>query len=271
MSEYNSNSSKTLPSVPMTSTVPLAPTPPSNAPTVNLAQPTPKEKIELKTNPIQYYIKASFMITYILLLTTATITFIEAMRTKIPDIRHVLNLETCISIVAGYFYSLFLAQIEGFTKDGKEVDWADITRTRYIDWSITTPMMLLALCIVLGMNTNQKVGLLTIASILLLNYIMLYIGYLGETEVITRVNASIFGFIPFFIMFFIVFIKFVKPKYAFSNYALYFFYLIVWGMYGIVYLLPQNYKNIVMNVLDCIAKCLIGLGLWAYYSKIIVV
>ena len=35
--------------------------------------------------------------------TTATITFIEAMRTKVPKIRHMLNLETCISVVAAYF------------------------------------------------------------------------------------------------------------------------------------------------------------------------
>ena len=38
-------------------------------------------------------VKFSFMITYTLLLTTATITFIEAMRTTNPNVRHVLNLE----------------------------------------------------------------------------------------------------------------------------------------------------------------------------------
>ena len=54
------------------------------------------------------YIKFSFMITYILLLTTATITFIEALRTNNPTIRHIFNLETCISLVASYFYLLFL-------------------------------------------------------------------------------------------------------------------------------------------------------------------
>lgn len=36
--------------------------------------------------------KASFVITYILLLTTATITFIEAIRTQVPYVRHILNL-----------------------------------------------------------------------------------------------------------------------------------------------------------------------------------
>ena len=33
----------------------------------------------------------SFYLTYILLLTTATITFIEAIRTKIPAVQHIMN------------------------------------------------------------------------------------------------------------------------------------------------------------------------------------
>jgi hypothetical protein len=85
-----------------------------------------------KTNPVQYYVKFSFVITYILLLTTGAITFIEAMRTNLPHVRHILNLETCISIVAGYFYSIFVSQIETFSNKGIEIDWADITKTRYI-------------------------------------------------------------------------------------------------------------------------------------------
>ena len=42
----------------------------------------------------------SFTLTYILLLTTGTITLIEALRTKIPLVRHIFNLETVISVIA---------------------------------------------------------------------------------------------------------------------------------------------------------------------------
>jgi len=52
-----------------------------------LALTTPKDKAEIKQNPVQYYVKASFMITYILLLTTGTVTFIEALRTPRPRIK----------------------------------------------------------------------------------------------------------------------------------------------------------------------------------------
>ena len=34
--------------------------------------------------------------------------------------------------------------------------------------------------------------------------------------------------------------------------------------------IKEEYKNIIMNVLDCVAKCFIGLGLWVYYTKILV-
>ena len=54
----------------------------------------------------------SFYLTYVLLLTTGTITFIEALRNKIPMVQHIMNLETCISVVAGYFYSMFHEKIK---------------------------------------------------------------------------------------------------------------------------------------------------------------
>jgi len=54
----------------------------------------------------------SFYLTYAFLMTTGTITFIEALRTKNDSIRHILNLETCISVVAAFFYSNFIGQLD---------------------------------------------------------------------------------------------------------------------------------------------------------------
>lgn len=229
-----------------------------------------KSKLEKRVNPIQYYVKFSFSITYIFLLTTATITFIEAMRTNTPSVRHVLNLETAISVIAGYFYSVFLEKISAYEKDDKMVDWADMTATRYIDWSMTTPLMLLALCLVLSQNIGKSITLKIIAGVIALNYAMLYIGHLGEVKSMTRINATLLGFVAFFGMFYLIFSNYVAPVYNKSNYILFWFFVIVWGLYGVVYLLNEEYKNITMNILDCIAKCFVGLGLWAYFSKIIV-
>ena len=81
-------------------------------------------------------VKNTFYITYAFLMTTATITFIEAIRTKDLKIRNILNLETCISVVAAFFCSKFVADLD------KNIDYEQINTTRYVDWAITTPIML---------------------------------------------------------------------------------------------------------------------------------
>jgi bacteriorhodopsin len=219
---------------------------------------------------IQYNVKFSFNITYILLLTTATITIIEALRTQNAYVRHVLNLETAISVIAGYFYSAFVAKISDSYNKNKKIDWGDINKTRYIDWFITTPIMLLVLCLVLSSDIGRTVKLPIILGVILLNYSMLYIGYLGETNVLNKNISAFIGFIAFGVMYFIIYYNYVLPKYKLSNYVLFIFYLIVWSVYGIVYLLDEEKKNMAFNILDLIAKCFVGLGLWAYYTKIIV-
>ena len=84
-----------------------------------------------------------------------------------------------------------------------------------------------------------------------------------------RIPATIAGFVAFGIMFRLIFVKYVKPKYLLSNYILFSLYLTFWSLYGIVYLFDDEYKHLFTNYLDLITKCLIGLGLWAYYTKII--
>jgi bacteriorhodopsin len=240
--------------------------PPSNNNNITLQQ---QDKSKSKEESAAYLVKATFMITYILLLTTATITFIEAMRTDNPLIRHIFNLETCISLVASYFYSVFVAQLEGFEKEKKPIDWATMTKTRYIDWAITTPLMLLVLCAFLANESKTTVHLSTISMVVLLNYIMLYFGYLGETGAMDRMSACIGGFVPFAGLYYLIYNAFIVTGEGINKYFLFPLYLVFWTGYGLVYLLDESYKNIAMNVLDCISKCFIGIALWIYYTNII--
>jgi bacteriorhodopsin len=268
MSVFNAESKVAVPS-PLSGSVPLGPRPPDTTPTKNITEKTLNTELTAPQPPINYYVKYSFMITYILLLTTATITFIEAMRTDVPTIRHILNLETAISVIAGYFYSVFLEKIQTYEKNNKEIDWSDITKTRYVDWAITTPLMLLILCVVLGLEKNTPVKLHTVLQVFGLNYLMLFIGFLGETDKLNHTIAAFAGFVPFALMFYIIYVTFIKSKLSFTKSFLFYFYVIVWSLYGIVYMLPNNLKNIITNVLDCISKCLVGNGLFIYYSHII--
>lgn len=217
---------------------------------------------------IHSVVEGSFTVTYILLLTTATITFIEALRTPIPFVRHVLNLETAISLIASYFYSLFVGMVQQQTN---KPTWKEFTTLRYLDWSITTPLMLIALCLVCGSAAHVPIRFPVIATILALNYAMLYTGYLGEQGNLPRISATLLGFVPFVLMFYMIYKIFLSTRYVLSNYVFYFLFLVVWAMYGFVYLLEnEEWKNIAMNVLDCIAKCLVGIGLFLFYAKVIV-
>jgi bacteriorhodopsin len=204
------------------------------------------------------------MLTYIILLTTGTITFIEALRTTTPQIRHIFNLETAISLIAGYFYSLFVTKI-----DIDNIDYAEISRMRYVDWAITTPIMLLVLTLVLGQNIKKHVKLIFFALILLLNYSMLLFGYLGEINILEKIEASILGFIPFILIFYLIYKTFIKGHKSIANNVMFGLYICIWSLYGVVYLFDEELKNICFNALDLIAKCFVGLGLWAYYTKIL--
>ena len=153
-------------------------------------------------------IRYTFYITYIL---TTGYHFIEAIRTSNPQIRHILNLETCISVVAAFFYGVFMNKI-----NKPNIDYKDININRYLDWSITTPIMLLVLILALGLNIKKRVRLLDFLIILVLNFGMLYAGYVGEIEK-DKENANdkkiiygnIIGFVFFTLMYGFIYSKFV--------------------------------------------------------------
>ena len=238
-----------------------------------------------KTNNNLNIVNSSFYITYVFLMTTATITFIEAIRTKVPEVRNILNLETCISVVAAFFYGKFIKMIEEKklnsneskmieekklnSNESKMIEYKEINETRYIDWSITTPIMLLVL--VLALLYNNKMGSMNFfyfIIIVLLNYGMLLSGYLGETKVLDKITANIIGFIFFIILYFFIYYFYVLPKYNFDNYILFFSFVILWSIYGVFYFLDEETKNIGYNILDLFSKCFVGIFFWAYYAKV---
>lgn len=210
-------------------------------------------------------IKNSFYITYAFLMTTATITFIEAIRTKDLKVRNILNLETCISVVATFFYSAFMKKME----ESKQIDYAEINLMRYVDWSITTPIMLLVL--LLALLYNNKSGSLSFFSflgIVGLNYGMLGSGYLGEIGVLEKTIANVFGFGFFAAMFYWIYIGYVRPKGNADNWMLYMIFLVLWTLYGVVYYMDQVTQNVAYNVLDLLSKCFVGIFFWAYFTKV---
>lgn len=208
----------------------------------------------------------SFYITYAFLMTTATITFIEAIRTKDTRIRNILNLETCISIVAAFFYGMFITKL----KSSEDIPFRDITLNRYVDWSITTPVMLLVLLLAFCYNTGQSVSFKSLLLVLILNYGMLGCGYLGETGMYDKLSANVLGFVCFSALYGYIYMRYIHSHNIFDNNILYISFVFLWSFYGVAYWLKEDMKNISYNVLDLFSKCFVGIFFWAYFTKAIV-
>ena len=216
----------------------------------------------------------TFYVTYAFLLTTATITFIEAISTNTPQIRHIMNLETVISVVAAYFYKQFMDKLQINKNLGGEGDtinleksYASINLTRYTDWAITTPIMLWALCLVLGYNNKQSLDGSFFLCIIVLNYLMLGSGYLGEVKKISKRLSTIVGFVFFFLLYAFIYFKYVSKNNIFDNQIIFWAFVIFWTGYGIFHELDNETKNIGYNILDLFSKCFVGIFFWAYLTK----
>ena len=211
-------------------------------------------------------VKYTFFITYAFLVTTATITFIEAIRNKDPKIRHILNLETCISIVAAYFYGVFIKKIN---VPGK-INYKQINVNRYVDWAITTPIMLLVLLLAFCYNLKKNVVFWKFLIILVLNYAMLTFGYMGETGKINRKMGNILGFVFFIVLYYYIYANYLQGQSMFDNQMIFWAFVIFWLFYGVAYWFKERQKNVSYNILDLFSKCFVGIFFWAYFTKSLV-
>jgi hypothetical protein len=96
-----------------------------------------------------------------------------------------------------------------------------------------------------------------IIPVLLLNWLMLFFGYLGEMNILTPLVGILVGFIPFLLYYYKIFINYVSIQ----GQYLFWYFFIFWSFYGIVAILPYYIKNAFYNILDLFAKNFFGLFL----------
>jgi hypothetical protein len=178
-------------------------------------------------------------------------------------IRQLLILELTVQVIEGSFYVWLVYNFNSVT---------DVTPKRYIDWSITTPTMLLTLVFYLIYSYDKDKGdtsrleffnLLNknssnITYILLLNWMMLIFGYLGEVKILPTLTSVILGFIPFLLYYAIIYVNYVRNQ---SGFNLFLYFFIFWSLYGLVALFPYYLKNACYNILDLFAKNFFGIFL----------
>ena len=187
---------------------------------------------------------------------------------KVPPIysiiRQLLLLELVVQFFEGSFY-VWLAY--NFTKV------LNVTPKRYLDWFITTPTMLITLMtylIYLNTMVENKTTELEFFTVLkensnifipvvLLNWLMLLFGYLGEMRIIPVLLGVFLGFIPFLLYYYIIYVNYVTQNT--NGYLLFWYFFFFWSMYGFVAVLPYYVKNAFYNILDLFAKNFFGIFL----------
>jgi bacteriorhodopsin len=202
----------------------------------------------------------SFTTTYIVLFGYTAITLIEALRTPSVNTRHIMNIETTVSLVAGIVYGTF---IEKMKQPNFKLE--EIVPTRYIDWMITTPLILLAV----ALFYNTRVGSVDykcFSIVIILNWLMLLFGYLGERKIISPMKGLLIGFVFFALMLLYIFYNII-PKGC--SLVVFIIFAVIWSGYGIAYMLEEEEKNIAYNVLDVTSKALFGVVLWLYFGKVL--
>jgi hypothetical protein len=187
---------------------------------------------------------------------------------KVPTvyllIKQLLLIELVVQFLEGIFY-FWLAY--NFTKV------VNVTPKRYIDWVITTPTMLITLMMYL-IYLNKKVENKTneldfftlfkdnsnvIIPVVILNWLMLLFGYLGEMRIIPVFLGVFLGFIPFLIYYYMIYVNFVTQNT--SGYLLFWYFFFFWSLYGFAAVLPYYVKNALYNILDLFAKNFFGIFL----------
>ena len=189
-------------------------------------------------------------------------------------IKQLLFLEIAVQAIEGLFYVWLLYNFTSVT---------NVTPKRYIDWTITTPTMLVTLIFYLiflerrekkqdttGLNFFDLVveNGQTIWNVFILNWAMLFFGYLGEMNILSTLTGVLLGFIPFLLYYYIIYQKYAAGSSS-TGIKIFWYFFIFWSLYGIVALLPYYLKNGLYNILDLFAKNFFGIdftNIMIYYS-----
>lgn len=185
-------------------------------------------------------------------------------------LKDILKLEIVVQMIEFTFYVWLVMNFSQIKMN--------VTIIRYFDWFITTPTMLFSmiafmiyykkieeeknpddsLSVYNIYNENQQ----NILLVLLLNFIMLLFGFLGELKIINKMIAFLVGTVSLIYSFNIIFNNFVQGNKV--NEYVYWSTFILWSLYGVAYLFSYNIKNTIYNILDIFSKNISALAVVLY-------
>jgi len=180
---------------------------------------------------------------------------------EILFVKKLLWIEFLVQMIEFLFYIWLVAGFNTIT---------NITPYRYYDWIITTPSMLFTYSMFLIHISDKsrdfydaiKENLVPFTAIALLNTAMLMFGYLSEIGRLSRRVGTTLGFIPFFMMFYLIYENYAK--FTSIGQTTFWIFSGIWGLYGVAAFLSYKYKNAWYNILDLFAKNFFGIFLAVY-------
>jgi len=183
-------------------------------------------------------------------------------------LKDLLKVELFVQMIEFIFYVWLIYYFSKISKN--------ITPFRYLDWFITTPLMLITLSAYLNHDGTKQTRLTeflydntsSIVKIVILNAMMLAFGLIGEFGYLSAYTSTALGFIPFALNF-----KHIKETFLessedkFKNLVFYWF-VFFWSLYGVFAVMSYKVKNTGYNILDIFAKNFFGIFLaYAIWSK----
>jgi len=215
----------------------------------------------------------TFFASYLALAGTTVITFLGSLGDfedkNSKYLKYALISETCVNIIAGLTYSYIMQLLTNGLNLNK------ITPIRYIDWVLTTPLLLFSFVLYLSYLDNKNNKNIQESSFVIkepdfsplfyiipLNFLMLLFGYLGETGMMDHKRALVYGFCAYIGLFASLYEAYIKDNSDQVAINLFVAFSLVWLLYGVTYLLDMKYKNIAYNILDIVSKAGFGVLIW---------
>ena len=192
--------------------------------------------------------------------------FVE-LKSEDKVLQDILILEAIVQFIESLFYIWVILALHNLNK---------VTPRRYIDWTFSTPIMLVTTVVFMKYKELKEKGYDStfriwdffksdkenIKKIILYNGLMLLCGFLGEAGILDKRIGIPVGFIFFYLSFNLIYQEYARKTREGSN--LFKFLLVVWGLYGVAAMTNLDTKNVSYNMLDIVSKNFYGL--YIYYK-----
>ena len=186
-------------------------------------------------------------------------------------LKHILLIEAGVQFIEAIFYVWVIYALKNLKI---------MASRRYVDWFITTPLMLFTTVIYMQYIKNKQDGnneIITIPTfiqenkqllfqIFLCNFGMLLFGILHELHYLSMDTAIPLGFVFFGMSFYLIYDNFAK--HTEEGTKLFTFLISCWALYGLAATRNDITKNTMYNCLDVVSKNFYGLFIFYQITQI---